>query len=125
MTFLSKILVGLFVVSLINNNSLRLQQVTIISRFDTKMTRISQYVKLRVFNSFKKGKTAAATVRDLSLEGIKIDRRTVWKLFKKFRNKQSTAYLLSKGRPKSLIHVHLEFIDKKMEENDELTSVGK
>ncbi|KXJ16808.1 Transposable element Tcb2 transposase [Exaiptasia diaphana] len=89
------------------------------------MVRTSDYVKLRVLNSFKKRRNVAETVRKLrSDDGIKIDRRTVSKLFKKFKTGQSTADKPNKGRTPTITKQHYDFIDQKLEENDELTSVG-
>ena len=89
------------------------------------MVRTSEYVKLRVYNFFKKRKSIAVTVRQLrSEESISIDRKTVSKLFRKFRAGQSTADKPNKGRPPLMTKAHFDFIDGKIEENDELTSVG-
>ena len=65
-------------------------------------------------------------VRELSREGIKLARKTVGKFFKKFRDEDfGLCDSPCCGRPKILQQRHLDFIDTKMEENDELTAIGK
>ena len=86
----------------------------------------SEYVKLRILALFRLNFTVCQVMRELGREGIKITRKTVGKFFKKFRDKDFALCDLPRcGRPKSLQQRHLDFIDTKMEENDELTAIGK
>ena len=90
------------------------------------MVRTSEYVKLRVLALFRLNFKVCQVVRELSREGIKLARKTVGKFFKKFRDKDFALCDSPRcGRPKILQQRHLDFIDTKMEENDELTAIGK
>ena len=86
----------------------------------------SEYVKLRILALFRLNFKVCQVVCELRREGIKITRKTVGKFFKRFRDEDFALCDLPRcGRPKSLQQRHLDFIDTKMEENDELTAAGK
>ena len=75
----------------------------------------------------KQGKKISETVRELeAIDNVKIDRRTVAKLLQKMRTNSSIADKMGpgSGTPK-LLRQHLNFIDQKLEENDELTAPGR
>ena len=89
------------------------------------MCRTSEYVQLRLL-SFYKSNVKIAKVRELSsVEGIKIDRKTVAKYYKRFKLDLPLGDLPCSGRPPTLQRRHFDFINQKLEHDDELTSVGK
>ena len=86
----------------------------------------SEFVKLRVLSLLKQGKKISETVRELkAVDNVKIDRRTVAKLLRKMRTNSSIADKAGPGRTPKLLRQHLDFIDRKLEENDELTAPGR
>ena len=90
------------------------------------MVRTSEYVKLRILALFRLNFKVCQVVRELSRKGIKLARKTVGKFFKKFRDEDFALCDSPRcGRPKILQQRHLDFINTKMEENDELTAIGK
>ena len=79
---------------------------------------VSEYVRLRLL-SFYRSKVIAKAVRELfSIEGIKIDRKTVAKCYKRFKHPLCDSH--SGSRPPTLEKRHFDFIDQKLEQNDEL-----
>ena len=73
--------------------------------------------------SFKQTSTA---IRELSrTDGIKISRKTVRKYYKCFGQNSPNGDLPRSGRPPTIQHEHFDFIDEKLEENDELTASGR
>ena len=85
----------------------------------SRMCQISEYVRLRLL-SFYKSNAIAKAVRELfSVEGIKIDRKTVAKYYKRFKRDLPLRDSRS-GRPPTLERRHFDFIDQKLEQNDEL-----
>ena len=96
-------------------------------RFSTvfKMVRTSDFVKVRALSLLKRGKTIAGTVRELKeIDGVSINRKTVAKLLRHLKTNTSIADKARSGRPSKLSQEHLDFIDQKLEENDELTAPG-
>ena len=90
------------------------------------MCRTSEYVQLRLLSFYKSNIKIAKAVWELfSVEGIKIDRKTVAKYYKRFKRDLPLGDLPRSGRPPTLQRRHFDFINQKLEENDELTSVGK
>ena len=90
-----------------------------------KMGRISEYVKLRIHSNFVKGRKICEAVRDLKdNDNIEINRNTVSRWYTKFRNNGSLADKKGSGRPSLVKRCHMDFIDMKLEENDELTAKG-
>ena len=89
------------------------------------MGRTSEYVKRQVVAKFKQSKKISEVVRELKEEeDLSISRHTVARLFEKIRTNASLADNYSTGRQPLLQNNHLAFIDQKMQENDELTSIG-
>lgn len=89
------------------------------------MGRTPPYVKLRIVSLSSNVKSIRAIVRYLQEDGIKIKRHTVGRILKEYK---SSGFLVDKtapGRQPILSLDQLNFIDAKMEENDELTSIGK
>ena len=87
---------------------------------------MSDYLQPRLLSFYKSNAKIAKAVRELfSVEGIKIDRKTVAKYYKQFKRELPLGDLPGSGRPPTLQRRHFDFIDQKLEENDELTSVGK
>ena len=83
-------------------------------------------MQLRLLSFYKSNIKIAKAVWELfSVEGIKIDRKTVAKYYKRFKRDLPLGDLPHSGRPPTLQRRHFDFIDQKLEENDELTSVGK
>lgn len=92
---------------------------------DVKMVRTADFVKLRALSLLKKGKTIAGTVRELKeVDGVSINRKTVAKLLRHLKTNTSIVDKARSGRPSKLSQEHLDFIDRKLEENDELTAPG-
>ena len=86
----------------------------------------SEYVKLRVLSLLKQGKKISETIRELKvIDDVKIDRRTVAKLLRKMKTNSSIGDKTSPGHTPKLLLQHLDFIDRKLEENDELTAPGR
>ena len=113
----------LLVISVIRNRSTLFS--LLVAR-KIKMVVTSEYVKLRVLSLLRQGKKISETVRELQdVDGVKIDRRTVAKLLQKLKTNSSIADKTSPGRPSKLLRQHLDFIDQKLEENDELTAPGR
>ena len=90
------------------------------------MPRTSDYVKNRVIALYKQGLNFSNIARMLKEhEGITIYRCTISKLVKKFQRFGTLADKPKPGPKSKALDEHLNFIDAKMEENDELTSPGK
>ena len=89
------------------------------------MTRTSEYTKLRIISLASKSKSINAIVRQLKEEDMRITRQTVAKVLKKYRESGTLADKTAPGRQPNLTRDQMDFIDSKMEENDELTSIGK
>ena len=90
------------------------------------MVRTSEYVKIRVLPLYKQNKSISETVRELrDIESITITRKTVGRLFKNFKENVSLADKTRDGRPPIIRKEHYDFIDQKMEENDEFTAPSK
>lgn len=89
------------------------------------MGRTQVYVKLRIVSLSSKSKSINAIVCQLQEEGIKIRRQTVARILKKYKDSGSLADKVSNGRKPILSMEQLNFIDAKMEENDELTAIGE
>ena len=87
------------------------------------MVRTSEYVKLRILLFYQRNVKICHAVHELSLEGIKRTKRTVSKYYKRFGREITLCELPRSGRPSTLERQHYDFIDAKMEENDELTAV--
>ena len=80
---------------------------------------------MRVISLSSKAHSIIAIVRQLQQEDIKIRRQTVAKILKQFRECGTLADQPAPGRKPIVSMQHLDFIDAKLEENDELTVVGK
>ena len=89
------------------------------------MTRTPEYTKLRIISLASKSKSVNAIVRQLKEEDTRITRQTVAKVLKKYRESRTVADKTAPGRQPILTREQMDFIDSKMEENDELTSIGK
>ena len=88
------------------------------------MGRTPLYVKLRIVSLSSNVKSIRAIVRHLQ-EGIKIKRHTVSRILKEYKSSGSLADKTAPGRKPILSLDQLNFIDAKLEENDELTAIGK
>ena len=80
---------------------------------------------MRVISLSSKASSIIAIVRQLQQEDIKIRRQTVAKILKQFRECGTLADKPAPGRKPIVSMQHLDFIDAKLEVNDELTAVGK
>lgn len=89
------------------------------------MGRTPPYVKLRIIALSSGAKNINTIVRQLKEEGIKIRRQTVARIIKQFKECGSLTDKPAPGRTPVLTREHMDFIDAKLEENDELTAVGK
>ena len=89
------------------------------------MTRTSEHTKLRIISLASKSKSINAIVRQLKEEDTRITHQTVAKVLKKYRESGTLADKTTPGRQPILTRQQMDFIDSKMEENDELTSIGK
>lgn len=89
------------------------------------MTRTPEYTKLRIISLASKSKSVNAIVRQLKEEDTRITRQTVAKVLKKYRESRTVADKTAPGRQPILTREQMDFIDSKMEENNELTSIGK
>lgn len=89
------------------------------------MGRTPEYVKLRIVSLSSKSKSMNAIVRQLQDEGIKIRRQTVARILTKYKECGSLADKTPPGRKPVLSIEQMNFVDAKMEENDELTAIGK
>ena len=89
------------------------------------MVRTPVYVKLRIVSLASKVSSIRGIVRHLGEEGIKIRRHTAARILKRFRESGSLIDKSPTGRKPYLSKEHLDFIDAKMEENDELTATGR
>ena len=89
------------------------------------MGRTPVYVKLRIVSLSSKLKSISAIVRQLHEEGTNIRRHTVARILKQYKVNGSLADKRAPGRKPVLSMERLNFIDAKMEENDELTAIGK
>ena len=98
-----------------------------ICHFDhSAMVRTSEYVRLRLFSFFRANFKISTAIRELSrTDGIKISRKAVRKYYKCFRQNSPIGDLPRSGRPPTIKREHFDFIDQKLEENDELTASGK
>jgi len=86
----------------------------------------SEYVQLRLLSFFRSNLKISKAVKELAnLDGIKVSRNTVAKYYKLFRQDLPWGDKHQSGRPAKLLPVHYDFVDQKLEENDELTAVGK
>jgi len=82
------------------------------------MVRTSEYVRLKFFSFFRANFKISTAIRELSrTDGRKISHKTVRKYYKCFRQ-NSVGDLPRSGRP----HEHFDFIDQRLEENDELSA---
>ena len=90
------------------------------------MVSTSDFVRLRLFSFFRANVKISKIVRELfNADGIKISRNTVSKYYKCFRNLSYCGDARRSSRPPKIQERHFNFIDRKMEENDELTAPGK
>lgn len=90
------------------------------------MPRTSDYVKQRVIALYRQGLNYSKVTCELKeTEGITVYHCTISKLVKKFTRYGTLADKLIPGRKWKILSQHLDFIDAKMEENDELMSPGK
>ena len=89
------------------------------------MGRTPVYVKLRIVSLSWNSTSINAIVRQLQYEGIKIRRQTVARILKRYRDCGSLADKTAPGHKPVLSMEQMNFTDAKMEENDELTAVGK
>ena len=80
---------------------------------------MSEYVQLRLLSVYKSNAIAKAVRELFSVEGIKIDRKTVAKNYKRFKRARSLRDSRN-GRPPTLERRYFDFIDQKLEQNDEL-----
>lgn len=86
----------------------------------------SDYVKQRVIALYRQGLNYSKVTFELKeTEGITVYHCTISKLVKKFTQYGTLADKLIPGRKWKILSQHLDFIDAKMEENDELMSPGK
>ena len=84
----------------------------------------SEYVQLRLLSYYNSNIKIAKAVWELfNVEGIKIDRKTVTKYYKRFKRDLPLVDLPRSGQPPTLQRRHFDSIDQKLELNDELTSV--
>ena len=87
---------------------------------------LSSYTKQRIVNLSKIYKSYTEIVRKLEEEEIRVSRQTISKIIKRFNHTGSLGtHTTNSGWKRSLCLEHANFIDAKMEENDEYTSVGK
>lgn len=89
------------------------------------MCRTSEYVRLRLLSLYRKNVKISKAVEELSAEGLKVNRKTVAKYYGRYKRDLPVGDLPRSGRPSTLLHGHYDFIDQKLELNDELTAVGK
>ena len=89
------------------------------------MARTPPYIKLRIISLSSMSKSINAIVRQLQEEGFKIRRQTVARIIKQFKDCGSLTDKPPPGRESVITREHLDFIDAKLEENDELTAPGK
>lgn len=89
------------------------------------MGRTPPYIKLRIISLSSMSKSINAIVRQLQEEGFKIRRQTVARIIKQFKDCGSLTNKPAPGRESVITREHLDFIDAKLEENDELTAPGK
>mgnify|MGYP001792506469 CR=1 FL=1 len=91
------------------------------------MVGISEYIKMLVFCYFKKLLKICEIVKKiLDEEGIKIGRNKLARLIAKVWSSTLTLARPNNERPSILSKKHYyDFIDRKMEENDQLISVGR
>ena len=89
------------------------------------MCQTSEYVMLRLLSYYNSNVKIAKAVRDLfNVEGIKIDRKPLDKYYRRFKRDLPLGDLPRSGRLPTLQRRHFDFIDQKLEQNDELTPVG-
>lgn len=89
------------------------------------MCRTSEYVRLRLLSFYRSNVKISKAVQELSAEGLKVNRKTVAKYYGRFKRDLPLGDLPRSGRPSTLLRRHYDFIDEKLELNDELTAVGK
>ena len=90
------------------------------------MVRTSEYIRLRLLSFFRANFKISTAIRELSpSDGIKISHKTVREYYKCFRQNSLIGDLPRSGRPPTIKHEHFDFIDQKLEENDELAASGK
>lgn len=70
-------------------------------------------------------KSINAIVRQLKREGFQIRRHTVARIIKQYKECGGLTDKPAPGRESVVTREHLDFIDAKLEENDELTAPGK
>ena len=80
---------------------------------------------MRIISLSSESKSINAIVRQFKEEDTRITRQTVAKVLKKYRESGTLADKTAPGRQPNLTRDQMDFIDSKMEENDELTSIGK
>ena len=95
------------------------------SELNSVMARTPVYTKLRIISLSSQLQSINSIVRQLHEENIKIRRQTVARILKKFKREGTLTDETVPGRKTILTREQLEFIDAKMEENDELTSIGE
>ena len=97
-----------------------------ICHFDQSAMVRTEYVRLSPYSFFRANFKISTAIRELSrADGVKISRKTVRKYYKCFRQNTPIGDLPRSGRPPTIQHEHFDFIDQKLEENDELTASGK
>ena len=89
------------------------------------MGRTPVYTKLRIISLASQSLSVNSIVRELQEENIRIRRQTVARILKKYKREGTIADKAGPGRKPILTREQMEFIDAKMEENDELTSIGE
>lgn len=89
------------------------------------MGRTPPYVKLRIISLLLMSKSINAIVRQLQKEGFKIRQHTVARIIKQFKECRSLTDKPAPGHESIVTREHLDFIDAKLEENDELPAPGK
>ena len=90
------------------------------------MVRTLEYVRLRLFSFYRANFKISMAIRELSrTDGIKVSRKTVRKYYKCFRQNSPIGDLPRSGRSPTIQRERFDFIDQKMEENDEITASGE
>lgn len=89
------------------------------------MGRTPVYTKLRIISLASQSLSVNSIVRELQEENIRIRRQTVTRILKKYKREGTIADKAGPGRKPILTREQMIFIDAKMEENDELTSISE
>ena len=82
------------------------------------------YTKLRIISLASQSLSVNSIVHELQEENIRIRRQTVARILKKYKREGTIADKAGPGRKPILTREQI-FIDAKMEENDELTSISE